>query len=142
MGNWIKRNILKVAWAQALIATFGSLYFSEVMKFIPCTLCWYQRIFMYPLLFILTVGIYIKDQRIYKYVLPLSIIGWCISLYHNFVYYGLVKEAPVLVCIVEAPCDVKYIDWLGFIGIPTLSFIAFTVINICMVVYRKQVKKS
>jgi disulfide bond formation protein DsbB len=142
MGNWDKGNILKIAWAQALIATLGSLYFSEVMKFIPCTLCWYQRIFMYPLLFILTVGIHIKDEKIYKYVLPLSIIGWFISLYHNLVYYGLIKEAPVLVCIVEAPCDARYINWLGFIGIPLLSFVAFTVINVCMIVYRKEIRKN
>lgn len=141
MGNLIKKNILIVAWFQALVATFGSLYFSEVMKLIPCTLCWYQRIFMYPLLFILAVGVYTKDKNIYKYVLPLGIIGWFIALYHNLVYYGLIKEATVLVCIVEAPCDARYINWLGFIGIPLLSFVAFTVVNACMIVYSKEIKK-
>jgi disulfide bond formation protein DsbB len=141
MGSWIRRNILTIAWAQALVATFGSLYFSEVMKFIPCTLCWYQRIFMYPLLFVLATGISIKDQKLYKYVFPLSIAGWFIALYHNLVYYGLIKEASVLVCVVESPCDLRYINWLGFVGIPLLSFVAFTVINVCMIVYKKETKR-
>lgn len=141
MGNWVRKNILAIAWVQVLVATLGSLYFSEVMKFIPCTLCWYQRIFMYSLLFVLAAGISMKDRKLYKYVFPLSITGWFVALYHNLVYYGVIKEAAVLVCVVESPCNFRYINWFGFIGIPLLSFVAFTLINICMIVYSKEIKK-
>jgi disulfide bond formation protein DsbB len=141
VGNLIRKNVLSIAWIQTLVSILGSLYFSEVLKFVPCTLCWYQRIFMYPLLLILAVGISTKDEKLYNYVFPLSFFGWLVALYHNLVYYGFTKEASVLVCVVESPCDFRYINWFGFISIPLLSLIAFTVINICMIVYRKQIRK-
>lgn len=71
-----------LAWIAAIAATLGSLYLSEVQHFIPCTLCWYQRIFMYPLAFLLGIGYYYHDEGISRYVLPLSVIGMLISGYH------------------------------------------------------------
>jgi len=119
---------LLLAWLAAIIATLGSLYFSEVMHFIPCMLCWYQRIFMYPLAIILGIAFYRNDQGIYRYVLPLSIIGMLISGYHT-----LLQRLPYLqqfeMCTTGVPCSKDYINWLGFITIPLLAFIAFTIIN-------------
>jgi disulfide bond formation protein DsbB len=106
---------LLLAWVAALIATIGSLYFSEVLHYIPCTLCWYQRIFMYPLAIILGMAFYRNDNDIAKYTLPLSIIGMLISGYH--------------------------INWLGFITIPILAFTAFTIITICLVFIARNQKK-
>ncbi|MDR4949016.1 disulfide oxidoreductase [Neobacillus cucumis] len=124
---------LLLSWIAAIIATLGSLYFSEVMHFIPCTLCWYQRIFMYPLAIILGVAFYRNDQGIYRYVLPLSIIGMLISGYHT-----LLQKLPYLqqfeMCTTGVPCSKDYINWLGFITIPLLAFIAFTIITVCLVV--------
>ena len=124
---------LLLSWIAAIIATLGSLYFSEVMHFIPCTLCWYQRIFMYPLAIILGVAFYRNDQGIYRYVLPLSIIGMLISGYHT-----LLQKLPSLqqfeMCTTGVPCSKDYINWLGFITIPLLAFIAFTIITVCLVI--------
>ena len=128
---------LLLSWVAALIATLGSLYFSEVMHFIPCTLCWYQRIFMYPLSIILGIAFYRNDQGIYRYVLPLSIIGMLISGYHT-----LLQKLPYLqqfeMCTTGVPCSKDYINWLGFITIPLLAFIAFTVITISLVMLARR----
>ena len=128
---------LLLAWVAAIIATLGSLYFSEVMHFIPCTLCWYQRIFMYPLTVILGIAFYRNDQGIYRYVLPISIIGMLISGYHT-----LLQKLPYLqqfeMCTTGVPCSKDYINWLGFITIPLLAFIAFTVITVSLILLARQ----
>ncbi|WP_144554585.1 disulfide oxidoreductase [Bacillus sp. X1(2014)] len=130
---------LLLAWIAALIATLGSLYFSEVMHFIPCTLCWYQRIFMYPLAIILGVAVYRNDQGIYKYTLPLSIIGLLIAGYHT-----LLQKIPYLqqfeMCTSGVPCSKDYINWLGFVTIPLLAFIAFMIITVCLFIISRDKK--
>ncbi len=123
-----------LAFIQAVIATLGSLYFSEILLFTPCTLCWYQRIAMYPLVLILGVGLLDKDERVYRYVLPLSLTGWVISFYHILIQYSVIEESTN-VCTIIGSCTQRYIDWYGFITIPLMSFIAFTVINILMIFY-------
>lgn len=140
MRAWLKKNILYLAWIQALIATLGSLYFSEVMHLTPCILCWYQRILMYPLTVILAVGILNKDKKIHNYVLPLSIFGGAISLYHNLLYYGILPES-VAPCTSGVSCTTRLIEWFGFVSIPLLSFTAFTIITILMFTFRKLNKK-
>jgi disulfide bond formation protein DsbB len=130
---------LLLSWVAAIIATLGSLYFSEVMHFIPCTLCWYQRIFMYPLTIILGVAFYRNDQWIYRYVLPLSIIGMLISGYHT-----LLQKLPYLqqfeMCTTGVPCSKDYINWLGFVTIPLLAFIAFTIITVSLLIMSRRPK--
>jgi disulfide bond formation protein DsbB len=136
----LKQNILHLAWAQALIATAGSLYFSEIRHFTPCVLCWYQRICMYPLVAILAVGIADKNKKIYRYVLPLSITGFVIALYHNLLYYRILPES-IAPCGFGVPCTTKFFAWYGFITIPLLSLTAFMVITACMLIY-KNVKRN
>jgi disulfide bond formation protein DsbB len=131
-----KKYILYFACWQAWIATLGSLYFSEIAHFIPCTLCWYQRICMYPLAAILSVSIWDKNMKVYRYVFPLSIIGWLIAFYHNLIIWNIIPEHTAQ-CAIGVPCNAQYINWLGFITIPLLSFTAFTIINICMFFYRR-----
>lgn len=83
MGREKKQEYaLFAAWGASFIATLGSLYFSEIMKFEPCVLCWYQRIFMYPFVLWLGIAVVKKDYRIASYSLPIASIGACISLYH------------------------------------------------------------
>lgn len=115
-----------MAWVVALIATFGSLYFSEIARFIPCTLCWYQRICMYPLAVVLGIAAYRGDADVRRYVLPMAGIGWLIAGYHILEEWGVVPTLAT--CAVGVPCTVKWINWLGFITIPVLSFTAFTLI--------------
>lgn len=132
---------LLLSWLAAIIATLGSLYFSEVMHFIPCTLCWYQRIFMYPLAIILGIAVYRNDKGIYKYVLPLSVIGILISGYHT-----LLQKIPYLqqfeMCTSGVPCSKDYINWLGFITIPLLALIAFIIITISLIILARSQKQE
>src|SRR5664279_2395596 len=90
----------------ALASLVISLFFSEIMKLPPCTLCWYQRIAMYPIVPITMVGILQKDKKLPLYVLPLSIIGFLLALYHNFLVWGIIPEiaAP---CTAGVPCNVQ-----------------------------------
>ncbi len=139
--EWLRKNLYYIAWAQAIVATLGSLFFSEVMHFTPCKLCWEQRIFMYPLVFLIAVGITKKDKNLPYYVLPLTIVGWFISLYHNLLYYHVISEnlAP---CSLNVPCTTRFFAWFGFITIPLMSFTAFTVINICMLLAKRYNKNK
>lgn len=140
MIKFLQENILYIAWVQSLIALSGSLYFSEIMKLPPCVLCWYQRILMYPLVVIIAVGILRKDKGIYQYVLPLSITGLLISIYHNLLYYKILPES-IQPCTIGISCTTKQIEWLGFITIPLMSLTAFAIITICMLIYRKVINK-
>ncbi|MFN8632945.1 MAG: disulfide oxidoreductase [Chloroflexota bacterium] len=136
LATIVGRNIRYLAWIQACVAMAGSLYFSEVMKFPPCTLCWYQRILMYPLVLVLAAGILRRDARLYLYVLPLSVLGLAIALYHNLLYFGVIPE-EIQPCTVGIPCTTIQIEWFGFITIPLMSLTAFTVVTICMMIHRR-----
>nr|WP_231607279.1 disulfide oxidoreductase [Fictibacillus sp. 18YEL24] len=126
-----------IAWITSIVSLVGSLFFSEVMKFVPCDFCWYQRILMYPLVIVLGVAFYQQDHKVTRYVLPLSFLGIIVSGYH----YAL-QKIPALkafeVCTSGVPCSGQYINWLGFITIPLLAFVGFMIITICMLWMRKQ----
>lgn len=133
----LRANLVYLAWFQALIATLGSLFFSEVMQLMPCLLCWYQRIMMYPLVVILTVGILLHETRLKYYVLPLSMIGLAIAIYHNMLYYNIISES-LAPCTAGISCTTRQIEWLGFITIPIMALTAFTVITFSMIFYRRE----
>ncbi|WP_391119815.1 disulfide oxidoreductase [Psychrobacillus sp. L3] len=128
---------LLLAWIASILAMVGSLFFSERMGFIPCTLCWYQRILMYPLVIFLGIAFYRNDRDIYKYVLPISVIGLVVSSYH----YALQKIPSMQefsACMSGIPCSGQYINWFGFVTIPFLALIAFTIITIMMLMLLKR----
>lgn len=128
-----------LAWSIALVATVGSLFFSEVMDLPPCVLCWYQRIAMYPLVLIIGTGIVLRDVRLKSYALPLCLIGLAISVYHNLLYYGILPES-ITPCTEGISCTSRQIEWLGFITIPLMALTAFVGIAICLIIYRKKGK--
>jgi disulfide bond formation protein DsbB len=123
----------------ALGGTLGSLYFSNVLYLPPCDLCWYQRIALYPLVVIAAVGILLKDKNLPLYILPLAVIGWLTALYHNLLYYHIIPK-PIVPCQSGVPCDAKLIQMFGFIDIPLGSFLTFTFIIICTIIYKKFTK--
>jgi disulfide bond formation protein DsbB len=134
LAEVLRPGLLQLAWLQAIIATGGSLYFSEVLKLVPCVLCWYQRIAMYPLVVILTIGLLVRETRIRLYVLPFSLIGLVISAYHNLLYYGVLPES-IQPCTAGVSCTTRQIEWLGFITIPLLALVAFSVISVCLLLF-------
>jgi disulfide bond formation protein DsbB len=119
----LSRSSYYIALLVVWVAMCGSLFLSEVWGWLPCVLCWYQRILMYPLALILPVGILRRDTALYMYVLPFSLLGAGVSLYH----YVLVKTDlfPEPPCNINIPCTVEYLNLLGFINIPLLALIAF-----------------
>lgn len=127
----IKKLAGYLAWVTATVATAGSLYASEVAHLPPCGLCWYQRTMMYPLVFIIAVGIFRRDENLPYYVLPLTVVGGAVALVHNLLYYGVIPQAAIP-CQLGISCTTKYIEWFGFITIPLLSLTAFVVITVCM----------
>lgn len=138
--KWDHKYLFYFAWLQSFVATIGSLYFSEVMKFTPCVLCWYQRILMYPLVFIIAVGMLLQDKKLPLYVLPLSLTGLLIALYHNLLYWNILPKSAAP-CVAGVSCTTKFFAWFGFITIPLLSLTAFMVITLCMWVYLKLSKR-
>ena len=120
----------------ASIATLGSLFFSEIMNFVPCSMCWYQRIFMYPLVLIFLINLLYPDDKLFKYSFPLVITGLSLSIYHNLLMFGLISE-DLVPCVKGVPCSTVYINWLGFITIPLLSFIAYAILFILLIILKK-----
>jgi len=127
---------LYLAWLVALVAMLGSLYFSEVRGYIPCELCWYQRILMYPLALVLGIAAYSDDIRQRRYVLPISILGMLVSGYH-YLHQKLPGLAEIKPCAQGVPCNTQYINWLGFITIPFLAFVAFALITGLLLLRRR-----
>lgn len=127
------RNMLKIyfykyglslSFAVALTATLGSLFFSKIVGYAPCELCWYQRIFMYPQIFLLGLALIKKERAIVDYMLVLSFFGTVISLYHNYIYYSTLA---INFCSTDGgvSCTTKYFTELGYITIPLMSLTAF-----------------
>lgn len=138
--SFLRKYILYIALLQAIVATLGSLYFSEIAHLIPCVLCWYQRILMYPLVVIIAVGILKKDKYLPYYVLPLSITGLLIAIYHYLLQMGVIPESAAP-CVAGISCASRLVEWFGFITIPFLSLVAFAVITSCMVFFIQQKNK-
>lgn len=134
-------NKLRLAWFISLVATLGSLYFSEVMGFIPCTLCWYQRILMYTLPVLLGVALYRNDTKIVIYTIFQTVLGFGFGLYHVLLQHtNLFEHANT--CSVGVPCTTLFINWFGFITIPLLSMTAFLLIGILSVLILRENKKT
>lgn len=134
-------NLIFLSWLVSLIATAGSLFFSEVMMYPPCILCWYQRICMYPLALVLLGGLFPPEKCVFRFSLPLAITGWTIAVYHNLLYYHVLPES-VAPCRSGVSCTTAQVEWLGFITIPLLSLVGFTlIIGLLVLAWRKSHEK-
>ena len=116
---------LLLAWLLALASSLGSLFFSEVMNLAPCVLCWYQRIFMFPLVCTLAFSLFARDPPGVRYSLVIAAVGWLVALYHFLLYSGFIPKGmqpcgPGLSC-----SEISFQLW-GFMTIPLMSLIAFT----------------
>jgi disulfide bond formation protein DsbB len=123
--DWLWGYELWAAFVVSAIATGGSLFFSEVAGFVPCELCWYQRICMYPLSILTLLAALRADYRVARYLLPLPVVGAGISIYHLLVENGAVKQTQA--CLLSAPggCATKWINKFGYMTIPTLALTGF-----------------
>lgn len=120
-------TLLFAAWLIAALATAGSLFFSQVMEFAPCELCWYQRICLFPLVLVLARGLFPFDPGVVRYALPLAGLGALIAGYHVLVYEGVIPES-LRPCARGVSCREEYLELFGFVSIPLMALLAFAAI--------------
>ncbi len=133
MRSDLSRAALGVAWIVATVATLGSLYFSEVAHYVPCALCWYQRMCMYPLALLLGIATFRRDRTIRTYVIALAGVGALIAAYHAFVQ-AFPPSSGTSFCTNDAPCTVRYVWELGFVSLPFMALTGFLFIIALVVV--------
>lgn len=119
--------LIFAAWLIASASALGALFFGEVMQLPPCVLCWYQRIFMFPLVLILPIGMFPFDRKVVSYALPLAVLGWLFAAFHVLLVAGVIPES-IKPCTQGVPCAQTVIEWFGFVTIPLLSAVAFSAI--------------
>lgn len=139
--GFIDKHYLTLGFIISLGAALFSLVYSEIIGFLPCVLCWYQRIFLFPVVFIFGSAIWHKDRKVVKYTLPLLAVGFIISVYQNFFYYFGTDSS--------LPCDASGVscyqqlisEFGGYISIPMLalsSFLALITIVLVAHFYKKE----
>jgi disulfide bond formation protein DsbB len=133
-------NLVFVCWLVATASTLAALFFSEVMSLPPCVLCWYQRICIFPLVLLLPAGLFPFDPKIVRYALPLALVGESIALFHVLITYGLIPEG-ITPCTQGVPCAKNQIEWFGFLSIPLLSLVAFSIITALLLLTHYKVAK-
>jgi disulfide bond formation protein DsbB len=116
-----------VAWLIATVSTLGALFLGEVMGYTPCVLCWYQRIAMFPLVFVLAAGLFPFDPRVVRYALPLALAGLGLALFHLALIAGWIPE-NIKPCQQGVPCSDLQVVWFGFVSIPLLSVVSFSLV--------------
>lgn len=126
----VRPAALAIAATVAIVATLGSLYYSEVADFPPCRLCWFQRIGMYPLALLLPIAAWRRDPQVRWYGLPLALVGGAISVYHM-----LIERNPSLesgACEATNPCSIIWVEELGYLTIPTMALSGFVIIALLL----------
>ena len=132
--GWI---LIFACWLIAMTALFGSLFFSEVMGLKPCVLCWYQRIFIYPLAVLFLIGMFPLDRSVVRYTLPLAVIGLGFAIYHYLLYSGYIPES-LQPCSEDLSCAEINLELMGFITIPMLSILSYSAIITLLLIFRKR----
>lgn len=120
-------TLVFAAWLIATVSTLGALFLGEVMGYTPCVLCWYQRIAMFPLVLVLAAGLFPFDRRVVRYALPLAFAGLGLALFHLALVAGWIPEA-IKPCQQGVPCSDLQVVWFGFVSIPLLSVVAFSLV--------------
>ncbi|MFZ0491629.1 MAG: disulfide bond formation protein B [Acidimicrobiia bacterium] len=138
-GEWLDEVLggatLWLAWVVAVGALAGSLFYSEIVGFRPCQLCWYQRLAWYPLVLVLLIAAIRRSLRIATWALPLVAVGWGLSVYHYTIQLFPALDAGA--CTTEVPCTVRWIWEFGFISIPLMSFAGLTLVGLLLLWARR-----
>jgi disulfide bond formation protein DsbB len=123
--DFIDKHFLILTFLISLVASVFPLVYSEIIHFLPCVLCWWQRVFMFPLVFMFGIALWDKDRRVIRYALPLLCAGFLISVYQNFFYYfGETSNVP---CDATGVSCYQHVvsEFGGYISIPMLALTAF-----------------
>lgn len=131
---------LLLAWMVSALATLGALFIGEVMLIPPCTLCWYQRILMFPMAIILGMGSFSDDRRSAVYAMPFAVAGSGFAAYHSLLVANLLPKTWIP-CSAGVSCASQELVILGNVQIPWLSLTAFLVILVLLTQYLKKTSK-
>ena len=124
--DWLRDEVaLPIATTVATVATAGSLWMSEVAGYVPCVLCWYQRIAMYPLVVVLGVAAWRRDAQVWRTAVPISVIGGAISVWHLVIEHNPGMGGP---CDPAAPCTVRWVEEFGVFTLPAMALVGFITI--------------
>ena len=129
--------LIFAAWILATSATLVSLFFSEIMQVPVCVLCWYQRIAMYPLVLILALGLFPYDPKVARYAGPLVASGWVLALFHVLLVAGIIPKSAQP-CVKGIPCSETHVAFFGFLNIPIMSLLVFTLLGILLFLSHSQ----
>ncbi len=133
-------TLLFLCWLLAGASSLGSLFFSEIMELPPCILCWYQRVFLFPLVFIFSTGLFSCDSSVVRYSLPLAVAGWLVALYHNLLYTGIIPES-IQPCSKGVSCTDDALGLFGFVTIPMLSLFAFSLLIALLLIIKRRLSQ-
>lgn len=122
---------LPLATAVATVSMLGSLYYSEVAGLRPCRLCWYQRGAMYPLAILLLVGLVTQRRWLWRFALPLALIGAVLAAYHYMIQRNPAAAFDA-VCDVDLPCTAVELWEFGFISLAYMALSAFLFVAAAM----------
>ncbi len=136
--KFVHKNIAWILLILSIIAVTGSLTYSEIVGYVPCDLCWWQRIFMYPQVILGLIAVWKGDKSVVNYVLPLSIIGGLIAFFHSLVHWRVIN-ASFLACTSSqtAPCAKVYVLQYGYITIPFMALTMFIYLTTVSIIYLK-----
>lgn len=123
------RNGIFFAFLTALSATVASLFYSDFAGYVPCILCWYQRVFMYPQIILLGFALLKKKKDIIDYALALVFAGVLVALYHNYISYGGTSIFPCDANGFAISCAKRYIFELGYVTLPIMSLTSFLLVG-------------
>jgi len=135
-------NLLFLAWILVTSGTLISLFFSEIVQLPVCVLCWYQRIALYPLAIMLPLALFPFDIKVIRYASPLVIVGWLFALFHVLVVAKVIPEAAQP-CVKGIPCSETHFNLFGFLNIPVMSLLTFSILGLLFFLAKKSdVKRS
>ncbi len=140
--NFFSEYALLAAFLTALLSMLGSLYFSEVAKYVPCELCWYQRILTYPQVALLGLALAKKNRDVFLQIMILCGLGLVISIYHVYLQSGGTALVPCTTTALAVPCGVKNFQEFGYVTIPIMSLTAYVMLMVAVVFHRSAEKKN
>ena len=141
-GQAVAKKAMLFSFLVAFTSTAGSLFYSDIAGFDPCKLCWFQRIFMYPMVLLLGMALWKKDKKIMDYCLGLSILGAPIAAYHYLLQLDVVPALPCSAVGYSAACSQTFVLTFGYITIPMMALTGFVMIIILCLIAKKYLPKK
>ena len=122
--------VLLLGFTVTLFGTFLTLYYEYGLQYLPCDLCWYQRIFLYPQVFLFAYAWYKKDKAILPYIFILSIVGLIIASYHHLLQIGFDLYKPCSTALFAVSCAKPSFIEFGFVTFPFMAVVLFGFVGV------------